>query len=76
MLSIDGWQVVDKDGRHPFRERSGEIALTKGRHPIDIGYFMRGGRQGLLVRWAGPGFEKTPLPDDKLWLSPAPPIPQ
>ena len=76
VLSIGGQRVVDNDGRHPFRERAGKIALTKGRHPIDIGYFMRGGRQGLLVRWAGPGFEKTPLPDENLWLSPAPQIPQ
>jgi hypothetical protein len=38
------------------------IALAAGLHPISVKYFQEGGRNGLLVSWQGPGFEKQEIP--------------
>lgn len=38
-LFIDGELVVDNDGSHSARTRSGYIALQAGKHPIRIEYF-------------------------------------
>jgi hypothetical protein len=38
------------------------ISLEAGLHPISVKYFQEGGRNGLLVSWEGPGFEKQEIP--------------
>lgn len=39
-LFIDGQEVIDNDGLHPTRSRSGSIYLTEGTHDIHIDYFQ------------------------------------
>jgi hypothetical protein len=39
VVDIAGRRVVDNDGSHSPRVRSGFIALEAGFHPIDMGYF-------------------------------------
>ena len=58
--------VVDNDGAHAMAEKRGSIELAAGAHPIWLGFFEQGGSQGLEVSWSGPGFERQPIPDDRL----------
>jgi len=61
-LYIGSDVVVDNDGGHSVQERSGEIALQKGYHPIRTEYFDYTGDQALTVSWSGPGFAKQAIP--------------
>jgi hypothetical protein len=65
--------VVDNDGLHPAQERSGSRLLAPGYHPIEVGFFERGGQEVLAVEWAGPGIARQPIPPDR--LSPTIPVP-
>ncbi len=64
-LRIHGELVVDNDGLHGMRERSGKVALRAGHHPIEITWFNAGGPATLDVRWSGPsvGRGAVLLPD-------------
>jgi len=62
-LSIDGTQVVNNDGLHGMKTRSGTIDLTAGEHEIEARVFERGGDYGMIVYWKGPGVpSKTVIP--------------
>lgn len=43
MLRIGGRLAVDNDGLHSRTERSGQVALRRGMHPIEIRYFDTNG---------------------------------
>lgn len=58
--------VVDNDGLHGMQERSGEIALAAGWHPLRVDYFNSSGSLGLSVSWSGPGVRSGPIPVDAL----------
>ena len=66
-LYIDGKQVVNNDGRHGARERSGSINLSSGRHKIEVRFFESTRNQVLEVRYAGPGISKRTIPDGVLF---------
>lgn len=59
--------VASNDGLHGMRERSGRIALAKGRHAISVTMFEKGGGEGLQVRWQGPGVPKQVIPAERLF---------
>ncbi len=61
VLYIDGQEVVDNDGLHGFRTRSGEIDLEPGTHVIEVRYFENYGHAGLKVEWDGPGLDGREL---------------
>ncbi|MGF1445243.1 MAG: Ig-like domain-containing protein [Pikeienuella sp.] len=63
MLFIDGALVIDNDGAHGARKRSGELSLAEGTHAIEVLYFENTGKQVLRLNWAGPatGGEMVPL---------------
>jgi len=52
-LYIDGRLVVDNDGLHGIRRRSGSIYLDPGFHHLRIDYFQSGGSKNLEV-WYRP----------------------
>ena len=54
--------VVENDGLHGMVERSGEIALAAGRHPIRVEFFENFGGAGLIVRMQGPATPKQVVP--------------
>lgn len=54
-LWINGTEVVDNDGLHGMRERSGTIDLSTGSHDLVVQLFENGGGVGLIVSWQGPG---------------------
>ncbi|MEO0796763.1 MAG: PA14 domain-containing protein [Verrucomicrobiota bacterium] len=62
-LFINGTRVVNNDGLHGARERSGSISLNAGVHDIKVTYFEKGGGEILQARWAGPGVSKARIPD-------------
>ncbi len=66
-LYINGKLVVDNNGRHATRERSGAIYLSKGKHPIKLTYFEYVRNQVLEVRYAGPGISKQRIPSKVLF---------
>lgn len=61
-LFIGETLIVENDGLHGMRERSGEIGLAAGRHPIRVEFFENQGGAGLIVRWSGPGTGKSVVP--------------
>ncbi|AHM59863.1 glycoside hydrolase family protein [Flammeovirgaceae bacterium 311] len=63
-LYINGNQIVNNDGAHPLRERSGTVTLAAGSYPIKVTYFDRYGSDDLLiVKYSGPGLSKRVIPD-------------
>lgn len=62
-LYIGEQQVVENDGLHGMRERSGTIALQAGRHAIRVEFFERGGGAGCIVSIEGDGLDKQVVPD-------------
>ena len=61
-LFIDGIEVVDNDGAHGVRERSGSIFLTTGFYSIEVLFFERGGGEFLSVEYESTSISKTSLP--------------
>ncbi|WP_282119393.1 PA14 domain-containing protein [Ruegeria atlantica] len=57
MLVVNGQPVVENDGLHGFRTRTGEVELEPGTHSIEIRYFENYGRAGLKLEWEGPGLD-------------------
>ncbi|MDY7107211.1 MAG: PA14 domain-containing protein [Planctomycetota bacterium] len=66
-LWIDGSEVVNNDGLHAMRERSGAISLAAGPHDFMVRFFERSGNHGLIVSWRGPGVPgRTVIPAEAL----------
>ena len=61
-MYVDGQLVVNNDGLHGCRERSGNLQLTEGVYSIEVRFFENGGGQCLTARWDGPGFNKQVIP--------------
>ncbi len=49
-LQVGDAVVVDNDGPHGSQERSGQVALRAGPHPITVRYFQAGGGADLSLR--------------------------
>ena len=65
-LEIGGQTVVDNDGLHSMTAKTGELALAKGLHPINVWYFNASGDQGLTLKWALAGQELKSVPASAL----------
>jgi hypothetical protein len=59
--------LVDNDYTHPMTEKSGDVALKKGKHPIRLTFFQGRGGKGLKVNYRGPGVEKREIPAEVLF---------
>ncbi len=53
-LVIDNQEVVDNDGLHGVLKKSGQIALAKGKHQLELFYFNREGAMELKLEIKGP----------------------
>ncbi len=71
-LWIDGQRVVENDGLHSMRERSGDIELEAGTYPFYARFFERTGGAGMIVRWRGPGVSKQVIPASAFTFDAAP----
>ena len=65
-LWISGSFVIDHDGRHTASEKTGQIALKKGLHPMVVEYFQAGGGRGLRLSVSSARMEKREVPE--AWL--------
>ena len=61
-MQIDDRLLIDNDGGHPLRERSGDVYLHKGEHGFRVGYFQTGGSYALNVAIKGPGLPRQAIP--------------
>jgi hypothetical protein len=61
LLWIYDTPVVRNDGLHGYIERSGAAWLTRGTHPIRIGYFNAMGDRGFKAWIEGPGLARQSL---------------
>lgn len=66
-LLIGDTLVVDNDGPHGPRARSGKIALAAGKHAFTVRFFEWAGGEELIVYWAGPGFARQTIPAGALF---------
>lgn len=66
-LYVKGEKIVDNDGPHAMRERSGAVTLTSGKHPIKVEYYNGEGSGWLEAYYQGPGVPKQLIPADKLY---------
>lgn len=66
-LYVGDQRVIDNDGQHGVAEKSGEIALKAGLHPIRIEYFEHGGGESLSFSYEGPGIAKQEVPTSALY---------
>jgi mono/diheme cytochrome c family protein len=69
-VTVGDTLVVDYDGVHPAGERTGEVDLPAGVHPIRVEYFEAAGQESLNLEIAAPGSPRqsglaliTPSPD-------------
>ncbi len=58
-LYVDGVEVVENDGLHAFRTRSGTVNLTEGQHEVVIIFFERGGQAQLQSSISGPDYASS-----------------
>ncbi|MFH0982208.1 MAG: PA14 domain-containing protein [Planctomycetota bacterium] len=66
-LYIGDALVVDNDGPHSMRERSGAVALKAGLHAVRVAFFQHVGDHGLEVRYQGPDLSKQLIPAEALY---------
>jgi hexosaminidase len=62
VLRIGGRLVVDNDGNHSARERSGQTALASGAHPFELDFIEGGGGFALDLRYSVNGSVPAPVP--------------
>ena len=67
-LYLGGRQVINHDGLHGMSEKRAAVDLPAGPQPIVVTYFDNGGGDGLEITWSGPGFDRQPIPADRLSL--------
>lgn len=63
ILQIGDRLVVDNDGFHSDVEKTGQVALKKGLHPITLRYFDGGGGNSLKLMYEGPSIAKQSVPE-------------
>jgi len=66
-LTIGGERVVDNDGIHGAREKTGYVALEAGMHPLEVLFFQGAGGVALSLSIDGPGLEKQEIPPTMLF---------
>ncbi|MAK78152.1 MAG: hypothetical protein CL992_02630, partial [Euryarchaeota archaeon] len=54
-LYIDHTTIVNNDGLHGNRRKSGTVTLTEGLHAFKVAMFQKYGGRSLSVEWQGPG---------------------
>jgi hypothetical protein len=69
LLYIGQTLVVNNDGLHTARERTGRIGLKQGLHAIRVEFFEKTGSQSLVVNYAGPTISKRIIPSNALFRS-------
>ncbi len=61
-LFFDNKEVINNNGLHGAKESSASVHMSRGKHPIVILYFERGGEQSVDLYFEGPGLTKRHVP--------------
>ena len=67
-LYIDEQLVVDNDGSHSVRDRSGFVRLEKGFHRVRLEYFEDTMGSTLSLKYCTPTMDECSVPDSVLYL--------
>jgi hypothetical protein len=59
-------KTLNHDGLHAMTEKSMDIALSKGLHPIEVLFFQQGGGDGLQLEWIPEGKERAVIDASRL----------
>jgi signal transduction histidine kinase len=62
-----GGEAVNNDGEHAAVLKSGQIFLNEGLQPMRLEWFNASTFAVLNLQYAGPGFQRRPVPDAELW---------
>ncbi|MEX1232772.1 MAG: PA14 domain-containing protein [Planctomycetaceae bacterium] len=60
-LTIDGKEIVNVDGMHPYQQKSQPHDFAAGIYPVVVDYFQGGGEWIVTVEYEGPGLPRQPL---------------
>ena len=63
ILYIDDQEVVNNDGWHAPFQKSGQVALEKGWHPVTLAFVEGGGGYTLRLEYSLNGSKLQPVPD-------------
>ena len=63
VLRIANRLVVDNDGNHAPVEKSGQVALAKGKHPFEADFIEGGGGFTLKLNYSVNGSAPAAIPD-------------
>jgi hypothetical protein len=66
-LWINGVLVIDNDGLHGMREKSGTVSLESGYHHFRIHFFENYGHTGLILSYKSEDIQKKVVPADILF---------
>ena len=64
MLYVADRLVIDNEGPHSPIEKSGQVALEKGRHPFRLDFVEGGGGYTLLLQYSMDGCDIKNIPDN------------
>jgi hypothetical protein len=73
-LFIYDRQIIDNDGLHDFRERSGMIDLPAGRHRIRVQFFQRVAGMGCRLFWQRGNGKKEIVPAEAFFYQEPQPL--
>lgn len=62
-VGVPGGLIVENDGVHTMRDKSGTVGLKAGKHEISILYFQHKDARGLRLSWSGPNLSRRPIPE-------------
>ncbi len=60
-IYVDGKLVLDDWRDQGMSEKTTKVKLTKGMHELKVEYYQASSGAGMVLKWAGPGFEKKLL---------------
>ncbi|MFN0197950.1 MAG: PA14 domain-containing protein [Planctomycetaceae bacterium] len=60
-VTIDGKEIINVDGTHPYQQKSQQHELAAGVYPVVVDYFQGAGGGILTVEYEGPGIPRQPL---------------
>jgi signal transduction histidine kinase len=65
-LYLGNAALVDNDGVHGAREKTGAIFLRAGKHPLHVSWFNRVNATALEIYWRGPDLPRQKIPNAAL----------
>jgi len=68
-LWINGVSVIENDGLHGMREKSGKVTLEEGYHHFRIHFFENRGHTGLILSYKSENMSKQVVPQEVLFHS-------